>query len=797
MFKFIAIFIVGAFAPICSATPAATAPAAVFNKYCTTCHNAKLKTGGFVLDTADLEHVGEHAEVWEKVVQKLRTQAMPPAKLPRPDEATYNATAAWLETELDRASAEHVEPGKLPLLHRLSRTEYENSIRDLLALDALPKEMDYSVLLPPDNASSGFDNIADLLFVSPTAMESYLEAARKISRLAIGDPSMPVMVNTYRLSGEHTQDIHVQGLPFGTRGGLGVRTDVPLDGDYVFKIELAGPAREPDQLEITVDGARAQLMDLGEKPQAAAGAAPRVFRGPAKPLEIHVALKAGPRMIGVTFVQKTEARDEDTVRPRMRGRGTELAMEMVTISGPYNGQAASDTPSRHRIFVCRPTSSTDETACARRILSNLERRAYRRPVTDADLQDVMPFYVGGRKDGSFDRGIEQALERLLVSPQFLFRIERDAANVAPAAPFRVSDLELASRLSFFIWSSIPDDELLALAAHGKLKDPAVLEHQVRRMLDDPKAQALVTNFAEQWLYIRDIDAKKPDELLFPDFDETLRESFRRETDLFLDSVLLHGNRSVLDLVTANYSFVNERLAKHYGIPNVEGTYFRRITFLPGSPRGGLLGQGSILTLTSYATRTSPVLRGKWILENILSNPPPPPPPNVPALKTEANDTGQPLTMRQAMVAHRANPVCASCHARMDPIGFAMDNFDAVGRWRDSEAGQPIDASGVLPEGTRFNGVAELKKALLRHPEQFIRTVAEKLLMYGISRNVQYFDQPAVRAIVRQAAPGNYSFASLVLGVVKSAPFQMRKSQEEAPKAPSVTTARRYDQTGRW
>jgi hypothetical protein len=786
MVKPLALLVAGSAALICSAAPVSTLPSAVFTKYCVTCHNARLKTGGFVLDPADLEHAGARAEVWEKVVQKLRAESMPPAPLPRPDEATYNSTAAWLETELDRASAEHVEIGKLPLLHRLSRTEYENAIRDLLGVDALPKEMDYSLLLPSDNASSGFDNIADLLFVSPTAMESYLEAARKISRLAIGDPSMPVMVNTYRLSGEHTQDIHVQGLPFGTRGGLGVRTDVPLDGEYVFKIELARPPREPDQLEITVDGARAQLVDIGEKAQPGA---PRGF-GPPKPLEIHVALKAGPRMIGVTFVQKTEARDEDTVRPRMRGRGTEVAIEMVTISGPYKGQAASDTPSRRRIFVCRPTSAADETACAKRILSTLERRAYRRPVTDADLQDVMPFYTAGRKDGSFDRGIEQAVERLLVSPQFLFRIERDPSNIAPGTPFRVSDLELASRLSFFIWSSIPDDELLNVAIRGKLKDPAVLEHQVRRMLDDPRAESLVTNFAEQWLYIRDIDAKKPDELLFPDFDETLRDAFRHETDLFLDSVLLHGNRSVLDLMTANYSFLNERLAKHYGIPNVEGTYFRRITFSPENPRGGLLGQGSILTLTSYATRTSPVLRGKWILENILSSPPPPPPPNVPALKTEANDTGKPLTMRQAMVAHRANPVCASCHARMDPIGFAMDNFDAVGQWRDGDAGQPIDASGVLPDGTKFNGVMELKKALLKHPQQFVQTVAEKLLMYGISRNVQYYDQPAVRAIVQQAQMSNYSFASLVLGVVKSAPFQMRKSQEEPAKPPAVTTAAR-------
>src|SRR5665213_1311667 len=663
-----------------NAQTSGAAAAATVKQYCIGCHSAALKTGGVFLDPATLTQVSSNAETWERAIKQLRAKSMPPVPMPRPDAATYDRFATYLETELDRTAAAQPNPGELPNLHRLTRTEYHNAIRDLLALDNLPKEMDYSLLLPADNASSGFDNSADLLFVPPTAMESYLESARKISRLAIGDPSMPVMVNTYRLSGEHTQDIHVQGLPFGTRGGLGVRTDVPLDGDYVFKIELAGAPREPDQLEITVDGARAQLLDVGLKLQP--GEAPRRFRGPVKPIEIHVALKAGPRMIGVTFVQKTEARDEDTVLPRLRGRGTQLAIEMVTISGPYKGQTASDTPSRRRIFVCRPTGPSDETACAKRILSTLERRAYRRPVSDADLQDVMPFYVEGRKDGSFDRGIEQAVARLLVSPQFLFRIERDPPNVAPGTPFRVSDLELASRLSFFVWSSIPDDELLSVAARGKLKDPGVLEHQVRRMLADPRAESLVTNFAEQWLYIRDIDAKKPDELLFPDFDETLRESFRRETDLFLDSVLLHGNRSVLDLMTANYSFINERLAKHYGIPNVEGTYFRRMTFPPDSPRGGLLGQGSILTLTSYATRTSPVLRGKWILENILSDPPPPPPANVPALR---DPTAEPdSTLRRQLEQHRSNPACAGCHSRMDTLGFGLENFDAIGRWRVSE-----------------------------------------------------------------------------------------------------------------
>ncbi|HTR38781.1 MAG TPA: DUF1592 domain-containing protein [Bryobacteraceae bacterium] len=759
-------------------------PAPVFNKYCVVCHNAKLKTGGFVLDVAGLDHVGANAELWERVVKKLRAEVMPPAGMPRPDQATYNATAAWLETQLDKAAGAHPDPGKLPLLHRLSRTEYENAIRDLLAVDALPREMDYSLLLPPDNASSGFDNIADLLFVSPTALESYLDAARKISRLAVGDPNTPIMVNTFRLSGEHTQDIHEQGLPYGTRGGLAVRMDVPLDGEYAFKIEFTGPAREPDQLEITVDGARAELIPLGEKPPLGGGGR---FR-PLKPLEVRVPLQAGPRQIGVTFVQHDEARDEETVRPRMRGRGTELALAMVTISGPYNAKAPRDTTSRARIFVCHPASAADELLCARRILSTLERHAYRRPVTSADLQDLLPFYTAGLAQRGFEYGIQMALERLLVSPQFLFRIERDPPNLPPGTPYRVSDLELASRLAFFLWSSLPDDELLDVAARGKLKDTAVLEREVRRMLADPRAESLVTNFAEQWLYLRDVDAKRPDDLLFPDFDETLRQAFRRETDLFLDSVLLHGNHSVVDLMTANYTFVNERLAKHYGIPNIEGTYFRRVTFPPGSPRGGLLGQGSILTLTSYATRTSPVLRGKWILENILSTPPPPPPPNVPPLKTE-KEGGKPLTMRAAMTAHRANPVCASCHARMDPIGFAMDNFDAIGQWRDREAGEPIDGSGVLPDGTKFNGVAELRKALLRHPEQFVTTVAEKLLMYAIGRNVQYYDQPAVRKIVQQARAGNYTFASLVLGVAESEPFQMRKTQQTPAKPePGSTTA---------
>ncbi len=448
----------------------------------------------------------------------------------------------------------------------------------------------------------------------------------------------------------------------------------------------------------------------------------------------------------------------------------------VTISGPYDVKGPGDTPSRQRIFVCRPAGASDELPCAKRILSTLERRAYRRPVTDSDLDDLLPFYTAGRAEAGFELGIQKALERMLVSPQFLFRIERDPGAGANAVA-RISDLELASRLSFFLWSSIPDDELLDAAAKGKLKDPAVLEQQVQRMLTDPRSESLVTNFAAQWLFLRDVAAKQPDVLMFPDFDDGLRNGFQRETELFLDSIL-RENRSVLELLTANYTFLNERLAKHYGIPNVEGSYFRRYTFPDGSVRGGLLGQGSILTLTSYATRTSPVLRGKWVLENLLSDAPPPPPPDVPALKTEGKQAGETLSMRAAMTQHRANPVCAGCHARMDPIGFAMENFDAVGRWREAESGNAIDASGVFPDGTKFEGMAGLKKVLLSHPDQFVGTLAGKLLMYGIGRNLQYYDTPAVRGIVREAAKSNYTLSSLVMGVVKSTPFQMRQSQKE-------------------
>ena len=749
---------------------------AAIGKYCSSCHSPQLHTAGLVLDSAAVVHPETGAEPWEKVIGKLRAKTMPPPGAPRPDEGTYTGLQQYLETGLDRAAIAHPNPGKLPLLHRLSRTEYKNAVRDLLALDALPKEMDFSLLLPPDNANSGFDNVADLLFTSPSAMESYLGAAEKLSRLAVGDPTFPVMVNMYRMPDEEPQDARMEGMPIGTRGGLAIPTMLPLDGDYVFKVTLTGASAERQQLEITIDGERVQLVTIA----AGTGRTPVAgYRdgSPAanKPLEVRIPIKAGPRLIGVAFVERNELRDEEVLRPRLRSTGAGLAVELVTLSGPYNGTGSGDTPSRRRIFLCHPASAAEEEPCARRILSAMERRAYRRPVASADVESLMPFYRAGKAEGGFEGGIERALRRLLVGPQFLFRIERDPAGTEPGTSHPVSDLELASRLSFFLWSSIPDDALLDLAGQGKLRQPGTLEQQVHRMLADRRSSSLVSNFAEQWLYLRDLDAKKPNELLFPDFDESLRSAFREETDLFVDSVL-RGNRSVLELLSANYTFVNERLAKHYGIANVHGDDFRLVSFPPGSPRGGLLGQGGLLTITSYANRTSPVNRGKWVLENLLCAPPPPPPPNVPALKLEGSDPGKTLTMRDAMIQHRASPACASCHSRMDPIGFAMENFDAIGQWRDRDGGNPIDASGAFPGGAQFEGMAGLKAALLSHPEEFVLTVAEKLLMYATGRNVQYYDQPALRAIARDAARDNYTFSSLVLGIVRSTPFQMREVQ---------------------
>jgi len=746
------------------------APAAdLVDAYCVSCHSERLRTGGLALSTVELGDIGAHAEVWEKVVGKLRSGAMPPAGRPRPDEATYDRVAGLLEAELDQAAEARPNPGPLPLLYRLTRTEYEHAIRDLLALDALPQEMDYPLLLPADNAASGFDNIADLLFIAPRTMERYIDAARKISQLAVGDPSLPLMVNIHRLSPDRPQDARDEALPPGTRGGLLVPMHVPLDADYVIDVEVSGRSREADELEITVDGDRVALVALGGGGRGAG----RGGRGGGQPsTEFRLPLAAGRRQIGVTFVQHNAFLPEATLLPRLRSRGTQPAIASVTIRGPYDVRGPGDTESRRRIFVCYPSTADEELPCARDILSTLVRRAYRRPATEADLDDLLPFFNEHRAEAGFERGIQKALERLLVSPQFLFRIERTPEGATPGRPYPVTDLELASRLSFFLWSSIPDDLLLDTAIQGRLSDPAELDRQVRRMLADPRSESLVGTFAAQWLFLGDVEQKEPDPLLFRHYDATLRHAFVRETELFLDSVL-RSDRSVRDLLDADYTFLNERLATHYGIAGVHGSHFRRVELPPDSPRRGLLGHGSILTLTSYSTRTSPVLRGKFVLDNLLASPPPPPPPNVPALTTDGAAPGETLTIRDAMIQHRANPACASCHAQMDPIGFALEHFDAVGRWRETDANQAIDASSVMADGTLIDGAAGLRHVLLERSDRFIEALAERLLMFAVGRNLQYYDRPAVRGIVRQAEESGYTFGALVRGVVASPPFRMR------------------------
>ncbi len=753
---------------------------ALVDRYCATCHNDRLQTGGFSFGPLDVADVAAHPEAWEKVVRKLRAGAMPPRPRPRPDQETYDGFRGWIEGELDAAAAADLNPGRTETFHRLSRTEYRNAVRDLLALDVSVDD-----LLPADDTSYGFDNIAGVLGVSPTLMERYLSAGRKISRLAVASPVPSPTAETFRIASDLGQDRRMERLPFGTRGGMVLDYNFPEDAEYVFEILPDGPLRiEPHDLEVTLDGERIALLTVGKAPD------PDDPRGLYTPqietLEVRTPVTAGPHEVGVAFLRKTSAEPEGIRKLYLRpftGEGSggdsrfQPYVESLTIAGPYESSGArpvEGTPSRERIFTCRPASgaTVEETACAREILSTIARRAYRRPVTDDDVERLLVFYERGRAGGSFDTGIEMALRRLLVSPEFLFRVERDPEGVEGGESYRVSDLELASRLSFFLWSSIPDNELLDVAERRELSVPAIFEAQIERMLADPRSEALVGNFAGQWLTLRNAAAVQPDEDEFPDFGEALRQGFRRETELLFSSVL-REDRSALDLLDADYTFVDERLARHYGIPNVRGSHFRRVALDDGA-RGGLLGHGSILTVTSYANRTSPVNRGKWVLENILGTPPPPPPPDVPDLETA--EGGQALSMREAMEQHRANPVCASCHRLMDPLGLALENFDAIGRWRDrNETRGAINAAGELPDGTPFDGPAGLKDALLRHPERFVTTVTEKLMTYALGRGIEYYDAPAVRAIVRDAAEDGYRLSSLVKGVVRSAPFQMRRS----------------------
>jgi hypothetical protein len=763
----------------------------VLDKYCVSCHNQRLKTGGLTLDTMDLGNVPAQAEVWEKVIRKLRSGTMPPAGIPRPDAATYGRLASWLETQIDQTPEPYA--GR-PILHRLNRSEYANAVRDFLALD-----IDAASLLPPDDSAFGFDNISDALGVSPSLQEHYLDAALKIGALAVGDPKIPPGSETWRIRQDLSQDQHVNGMPLGTVGGTMVRYNFPLDGEYSFQsnlyrtnLNIMRGLESLHQVEFSVDGRRIHLASFGGDEDLAS-----LFQKPTDTgdavdarLRFRVPVKAGPHVVTVAFLEDPDAVEPARLQPYIRSSVDNFDwsgsphLQSLTIAGPFQPAGASDTPSRRRIFVCHPDGRVNEDTCARQIVSTLARRAYRQPLAGSDVETLLHFYQSGKQDGGFESGIELALERILASPKFLFRVERDPAGATPGVSHRISDNELASRLSFFLWSSIPDDELLRLADEGKLKNPAVFDRQVRRMLADPKAQALVDNFAGQWLQLRNLRNVQPNTDLFPDFDDNLRQSFRRETELLFESIV-QEDRSVLDLLTADYTFVNERLARHYGIPDIYGSRFRRVA-VTDDARRGLLGQGSILALTSKAERTSPVVRGKWILENILGTPVPPPPPDVPPLK--GNQEGQkPSTMREQMAEHRANPVCASCHKAMDSIGFAMENFDAVGARRTRDAGQPIDATGELSDGTKVDGIVTLRNALASRPELFAGTLTEKLLVYALGRGLDYRDMPTVRAILRDASRDNYRFSALILGVVHSTPFQMRTAPRDN-EAPPVQSA---------
>ena len=759
----------------------------LLNRYCVTCHNERLKTAGLTLDQADADHVSSNFELWEKVAHKLRSGAMPPPGMPRPDKSTLEAFVTHLESELDREAAAHPDPGR-PLEHRLNQFEYSNAIRDLLALD-----IDVASLLPADESDHGFDNIAAVLSISPTLLERYLSAARKISRLAVGDPSAQPTVETFRISRGLRQDERMsEEFPFGTRGGIMVHPYFPLDGEYVVKITLGRSftaariraINTREQIDVFLDGARVTRFEIGGQCADSGNRDPkcRAYTETAdEALNVRFPAKAGPHTLGVAFVKKstlTEGAAPTVLPPRHTSSTYEaprMDIDSVRLEGPYNATGPGDTPSRKQIFVCRPTRPEDEEPCARKILTALARRAYRRSVTDDDISLLMPPYRAGRAEAGFELGIQEALARLLVSPQFLFRIERDPVNSKPGNVYHISDLELASRLSFFLWSTVPDDPLLDAAAQGELRDPKVLEEQVRRMLADPRAKALTTNFAGQWLHLRNMKAADPDSRLFPDFDDNLREGFRHETEMFLESQL-KDNRPLEELLTANYTFVNERLAKFYGIPGVYGMHFRRVTITDPNRRG-LLGQASILTVTSYANRTSPVLRGKYVLDVILGAPPPPPPPSVPPLKETGEGGLAPASVRARMEEHRSNPVCAACHKQMDPLGFALENFDAIGKYRTMDGDSPIDASGVLADGTQFSNPDEFRQALLAHRTEFVRNFTEKLMTYAIGRTVGYTDMPAVRAAVRVAAGSDYRWASLILGVVSSEPFQMRRAAE--------------------
>ena len=741
---------------------------AVMDRYCVTCHSARVRSGGLTLETMKVADAPREPQTWEKVVRKLRTGMMPPANAPRPDRATLDRLAATVEDTIDRAAAASPNPGA-PALHRLNRAEYGNAIRDLLDLP-----IDAAALLPGDDSSEGFDNLASVLSVSPALMQAYVSAAARISRLAVGDPTMTAGSTTYPAPRGVSQAGHREGLPLGTRGGILVQHVFPLDAEYEFRIARAGgglfglaPVGTDDAVEITIDGERAQVLD-------------RTARGP-----LRLTVPAGPRTIGVAVVRRANARGVDDLFSEL---ASSAGVQSLTINGPLRPTGPGDTPSRRRIFVCRPPAasppaasaavpapvSAEETACARTILSTLATRALRRPVapTDATVDMLMDFFGSGHALRGFETGIQYALARLLVDPQFIYRFERAPAGARAGTVYRISDLELASRLSFFLWSSLPDDELIAVAAAGRLSDPAVLAEQTQRMLADGRARALIDNLAGQWLLLRQLDEVTPGT---KEFDGNLRYAFRRETELLFETIV-REDRSILDVIDADYTFVDERLARHYGMPNVRGSRFRRVTL--GNRRRGLLGHGSFLTVTSAANRTSPVKRGKWILENLLGAPVPVPPPGVETNLAESTDPAAvPTSMRQRLERHRANPSCASCHAVMDPVGFSLEHYDLIGSWRDTDSGIPVDPSGRLADGTPLDGPDSLRRALLDRRDAVATTATEKLLTYALGRRVEHFDMPAVRAIVRDAGRDDYRFSALVTSIVKSVPFQMKRVAE--------------------
>jgi hypothetical protein len=763
--------------------PSQSLARATFDRYCVTCHNQKRPTADLALDVLDLADINANAPTLEKVAARLRSRTMPPVGLPRPGRSTYDAVAGHIESALDAHAAAHPDPGR-SVIHRLNRAEYANAVRELLAID-----IDVRSLLPADDSGYGFDNISDVLSLSPALLERYMSAAAKISRLAVGDVAMRPVVQTYSVPQTLLQrDRMSERLPFGTRGGTSVRHYFPVDGEYEISIRLqrthASQIRglgEPNEIELRLDRRRVRQFTVGgdgpRDPWSAVPSASPYEQTADHGLSARLAIAAGSHDIAVTFPKKS-GMPEGVREPQLSvatyeyagDRDEPMGVATIDISGPFAAAGTGETPSRRRIFVCRPAREADEESCATEILSTLARRAYRRPVLPADVAGLLNFYRAGRRGGGFDSGIELAVRSILVDPDFLFRVERDPRSLQAGALYRVSDLELASRLSLFLWSTIPDDELLELAERGRLSDAAVLRRQVERMLADPRANTLVTNFAGQWLHLRNMSSVTPDPEAFPEFDENLREAMRRETEMFLEHQI-RANRGVGELLTADYTFLNERLARHYGVSGVWGSQFRRVV-LDDPARRGLLGHGSILTVTSYANRTSPTLRGKWVLENLLAAPPPAPPPNVPSLDEGTASDG--LTVRERLEQHRQNPVCASCHAQMDPFGLALENFNAVGKWRARDGQASIDTATGLPDGSSFEGAAGLRTLLAEQPDRFAAAVTEKLLTYALARGVEHHDRPAIRRILRDAKPGGYTWSSLILGIVQSTPFQMRR-----------------------